>query len=369
MTTIRRSGRTRFAWFRLGALAAGMSLLMSSCFTLVAEDHRAKRPETRPWYCNAVGDGTPPGGHGNGSHVHPIYEGMTKGPLSWDDCIKLGNQLDKVLASVWGMWTRRQGEAAGWREIAHYIPGLGTHHTKGFFPGVGPGGPGGPGGPPGSGSTSTTGPTSSTSSTTQVPATFDPAKPQFLIYGGTSPDAPLMGVAYAARGGSNPPEAFAGDNDWWHLHRKICILQGEEGFEILAGAEEIPDEECTALGGRQINLGSGIWLLHVWMVPRYMLKFDVFVSGHPCLGETGPLPWEDPCWEEMAQHDPADGPLPGGHDGGGHDPHDGTSSTVGTTTPPDGTSSTVGTTTPPDGTSSTVGTTTPPDDHGHHGEH
>jgi hypothetical protein len=332
MTTVRRIGRARHAWLRVGALAVGMSLLMSSCFRWVAEDHKARAPESRPYYCNAVGEGTPPGGHGNGSHVHPIYQGMTKGKLSWDDCVQLGRELDQVLATVWGLWTRRDGEAAGWREIAHYIPGLGTHHTKNFFPGVGPIGP------PGSttttgpdGSTTTTGPTSSTSSTTQLPATFDPAKPQFLIYGGAGPDAPLMGVAYAARGGSNPPEAFAGDNDWWHLHQKICIAQGEDGFRILAGAEEIPDEECVAQGGRQINLGQGIWLLHVWIIPRYELRFDIFVSGHPCLGETAPLPWEDPCWEELAQHDPADGPLPGGHDD--HSAHD-PPPTTDTTGPP-----------------------------------
>jgi hypothetical protein len=281
--TSRTSRRVRL---RAGALVAGLSLLLSACYTQMARDHQAATPETRPYFCNAAGDGTPPGGHGNGSHVHPIYEGMTKGPLSWEDCHRLANQLDSVMAAVKGMETRSAGEAAGWRELAEYIPGLGTHHSKQF---VGPG--------------------------TEVPP-FDPAQPQFLIYGGTAPDAPLVGVAYAASGRTNPPEAFAGSNDWWHLHQKICIGPNRQ---ILAGAEEIPDEECTALGGRQVSLGQGIWLLHLWIMPGYQIKYDVFVSGHPCLGENAPLPREDPCWEEIANRDPSEGPPPGEHDHGGHD--------------------------------------------------
>jgi hypothetical protein len=294
MRSRRSSARPR-SGLRVGAVAVVLSIWLSGCYTQMARDHQAASPDTRPYFCNAVGDGTPPGGHGNGNHVHPIYQGMTKGPLSWADCLVLSNQMDVALAAVQGLETRAASEAAGWRELAEYIPGLGTHHSKEFFL-------------PGS----------------ETPP-FDPAKPQFLVYGGTGPDAPLVGLSYAASGrDGNPPEAFAGTNDWWHLHKKICMGSGRK---ILAGAEEIPDEECAALGGRQISLGEGIWLLHLWIMPDYQLKFDVFVSGHPCLGETAPLPREDACWEEIANHDPADGPLPGGGHGdhgehGGHDQHD-----------------------------------------------
>lgn len=282
MTTNGGSRRAR-RWVRLGAMAAGLALL-SGCFLTSAKVHRATSPETRPYFCNAVGDGTPLGGHGNGNHVHPIYEGMTKGELSWDDCLALAEHLDRAEDAVEGLHTRGAGEAAGWREIAQYIEGLGTHHVRGSF------NPGNPA--PGGG--------------------FDPARPTFLIYGGTTPDAPLVGLSYAAPGTADPPPAFAGTNDWWHLHQKVCF--GPNG-DILAGAEEIPDEECAALGGRQIDLGPGIWLLHIWIVPFYQVKLDVFASGHPCLGETGPLPREDECWA-LANRDPRDG-LPPGH--GEHD--------------------------------------------------
>lgn len=280
MTMGRRLGRARLL-LRSGALVLGLSLLMSSCYTAVARDHRAASPDTRPYFCNGAGDGTPIGGHGNGNHVHPIYEGMTKGPLSWDDCLQLGRELDQVIAGLWGLSTRSAAEAAGWRDVAGYIPGLGTHHSKELIPGL-------------------------------TPRPFDPTKPDFLIYGGAAPDAPLVGLGYAAPGSSNPPAAFAGTNDWWHLHQRICFKPGQG---VLAGGEEIPEEECTALGGRLFTLpGGGVWLLHVWIAPNYQLKLDVFMSGYPCLGETGPQPREDPCWE-IVNRDPALGPPPGhGHD-------------------------------------------------------
>lgn len=309
MRVSRRSKGSRLG-LRSAALAAGLSLFMSGCFYEVAENHKAVSPNTRPYYCNATGDGTPIGGHGNGSHVAPIYEGMEKGKLSWDDCFQLGRELDEVTAAVSDVLIRSAGEAAGWREVAEYIPGLGTHHAKGFFGG----GDGPPTGDDGDDSGDDGG-DGDGPPTFDLPP-FDPAEPTFLIYGGEGPNAPLVGMAYAAPGTSDPPEAFAGNNDWWHLHQKICIGPDRE---ILAGAEEIPDEECEALGGRQIALGPGIWLLHVWIVPHYQFQPDVFASGHPCLGEGGPLPWEDPCWE-LANRNPALG-LPPGTEPDDHDDH------------------------------------------------
>jgi hypothetical protein len=282
--TSRRSGRPCLRW-RAVALAAVLSTAVTGCYTQMARNHQAASPDTRPYYCNAVGDGTPPGGHGNGNHVHPIYQGMTKGPLSWQDCHRLSNQFDAMLAAVEDRPTAGDAEATGWRNYAGYIAGLGTHHSTEMIPGT-------------------------------TPKPFDPTKPDFLIYDGPGDEARLAGVGYAAPGGQNPPDAFAGTNDWWHLHQRICVGNGG----ILAGGEEISDEECAALGGRQFDLpGEGVWLLHVWVQPAFQLRFDVFASGHPCLGEDGPLPRPDPCWE-IADHDPADGPLPG-DEHGGHDAH------------------------------------------------
>lgn len=276
----------RSRYWRASALALGMSLVLASCYSRRALDQQATSPDTRPYHCDAIGEGTPPGGGhgGNGSHVNPIYEGMEKGPLSWEDCLELSAQFDLLYDAVEDLQTAGDAEAAGWTRAAPFIAGLGTHHARpGFIPVL------------------------------SVP-TFDITEPTFLIYGGNGPDAPLVGAAYELYGSDPPPEAFAGTNDWWHFHASICV-----GATPPAGVEALPDEECAARGGFQVPFpNGGHWLLHVWITPGYQTKFDVFVSGHPCLGETGVLPNDDPCWE-IVNHEPADGPLPGSeHDEHGH---------------------------------------------------
>lgn len=254
-------------------------------------DHDAADPAaSRPSFCSAVGNGSPVGGHGNGSHVAEIYAGKSKGPLSDDDCTALSAQISELVAMTEGLDTRGAAEAEGWYEIAEYIGGLGTHHTM-SFPLPTPGDADGFATPP-----------------------FEVAKPTFLIYGGESVDAPLVGAAYIFIGKGDPPAAFAGENDWWHEHNTTCI---GAGGKILAGAEEVPDEECTALGGHNIRLtgpggffgDNGNWLLHVWLEP-YEYRPDIFASGHPCMLETGVAPMDDPCWE-TAHRDPSEGPPPG----------------------------------------------------------
>jgi hypothetical protein len=254
----------------------------STEFVTQARQVQQAAPETRPWFCNAAGTGTPLSGHGNGHIVNPIYAGKTKGPLGWEDCLALSRQLDELQTNLRPYRTKAQAVAAGSLAAANYTPGLGTHHS---FPGA----IGGFG--------------------------FATARPHFLIYGGDEPDAPLMGVAWAFVG-STPPAAFAGDNDWWHMHRKACFEANPTTFppRDLAEAEEITDEQCRALGGVPTALGPGAWLLHLWLPPMDY-RLDLFASGHNCLGLTRVAPQTDPCWE-IARRDPVLG-LPTG-DGHGH---------------------------------------------------
>jgi hypothetical protein len=129
-----------------------------------------------------------------------------------------------------------------------------------------------------------------------------------------------MGVAWAYVG-SNPPAAFAGGNDWWHIHHKACFEANPTTFppKDLAEAEEITDEQCRALGGVPTDLGPGAWLLHLWLPPMDY-RLDLFASGHNCLGPSRVAPQSDPCWA-IARRDPALG-LPAGpgdeHGGHGH---------------------------------------------------
>jgi hypothetical protein len=329
-------------------------------FARQATKVRAAAADTRPWFCSGEGTGMPPSGHGNGSHVSSAYAGKSKGPLAWDDCQKLAEQLDRVVAITRGLETRDKGEAAGWLPVAgDYIPGLGTHHGKmGAMGGMGGGST--PGSIPGVDVQALTrclgdrgidvrggsmpnftdpaftdalracgAPLPAGGSPMAVPGaipgqgsgTFDETAPQFLIYGGPQPDAPLVGVAYTYMGKGGPPEGFAGGNDFWHEHNKICM----GGTGVLAGAEEVPDDHCASLGGHNVQItgpggvlgDSGNFVLHLWL-PPYEYRPDLFVSGNPCLLDSGAAPKDDPCWQ-AARRDPSPGSpahAAGAHDGG-----------------------------------------------------
>jgi hypothetical protein len=284
---------------RVAALGAVLVLSMSACLSPSSEapysaQVQAAGPNgTRPWFCNAAGDGTPISGHGNGNHVNPIYEGQHKGPLSWEDCVTLGGQLDQLLRVVRPWDTRAEGEAAGWKVGAEYIAGLGTHHSR-------------------NGALAAFGAT-----------TFDLLAPQFLIYGGTTPDSPLVGVAYSLQGRVAIPPAFAGTNDWWHHHKKVCadFNAGVWPPPILAGAEEISDEACKAIKATNVNFplpNGGLNLLHLWINPPNEYRLDLFASGHNCLLAERIAPQSDPCWD-IAHRDPSLGLPPG--TGTGHGDH------------------------------------------------
>ena len=264
-------GRWRSARARAGALAVGMVLVTSACFFEAAAHHERVSPETRPWFCNATGDGTPATGHGNGNHVYETYLGQVKGPLPWEVCKQLATQLDVALKANERWPTKGRAEADGWSQVAQYIPGLGTHHAKGL----------------------------------RLSSPFDPADPTYLIYGGRESSAPLVGLAFSTGKGADgkPPEGFAGTNDWYHLHQKVC-MRGL--FEILAGAEEITDAQCQTLGGSQIGLNT--FLLHLWIIPGYEHRVDLFSSANPCLLANGPAPAGDPCWIDVGR-DPATVPT------------------------------------------------------------
>jgi hypothetical protein len=284
---------------RVGAIVASATLVLG-CTSVGTGDHpygdqvnliRQILPDSRPWFCNAAGNGTPLSGHGNGSHVNPIYEGQRKGPLTWDECVALGRQLDELYLTIKPWDTRGKGEAAGWKVGAEYIEGLGSHHSR-------------------NGAMAAFGAT-----------TWDLKAPQFLIYGGKAPDSPLVGVAYSLQGSVAIPPAFAGSNDWWHHHKKVCANFGAGVWPppILAGAEEISDEACKAMNAVNFPLpNGGLNLLHLWINPPYEYRLDIFASGHNCLMSESVAPPTDACWS-IAHRDPSLG-LPEGS-GGEHDEH------------------------------------------------
>jgi hypothetical protein len=110
--------------------------------------------------------------------------------------------------------------------------------------------------------------------------TFEAAKPEMLLYDGTSPDSQLQGVAYFVLSGKdNPPEGFAGPNDHWHQHIGLCLKGGQ-----VIGGEKVSAEECKERGGKKATL-DGAWLVHAWVVPGWESPEGVFSAENPNIGK------------------------------------------------------------------------------------
>lgn len=244
---------------KVGARVAGfvaLALVVSGCFRPLALAHQQDSPDTRPFWCESTG--------GEGTHGSAYYTnlGITKGMLSWEDCLALSDNLDASLQYAMQWPTRGEAEAAGWNAQVNYVKGMGTHHALG----------------------------------NPLQGAFDPNKPNFLQYDGNGPDAKLVGMSwYVENGTEAPPAGFPGDNDWWHVHEYLCI-SNSTGLVIGDG---ITDAQCTSLGGTNVFLGN-YWMVHTWIVPGWFAQPDIFINHHPCLLAGGPAAAGDPCWDLAA---------------------------------------------------------------------
>jgi hypothetical protein len=245
----------RFPARRISALArvptiGVLVLVLSGCFSAQAIAHRQSNPNSRPWFCESELMPDEPGA------AHYLEMGVSKGMLSWNDCLLVAAQFDEALTYAKQWPTRGEAEADGWTARVNYATGMGTHHARG----------------------------------NPLQGTFDPTRPTFLQYGGNTPDAKLVGISwYVENGPDEPPAGFAGDNDWWHVHEYLCI-SNTSGLVVFDG-------RCpTGVNGSTVYLGN-YWLLHAWIVPDWEHRSDVFVGHHPCLLPSGPAAHDDPCWE------------------------------------------------------------------------
>ncbi len=276
MTTM-RFRRTAKHTSLLVLLAVG-ALLMSSCYYFpTAYNHQQGDPSTRPWFCDSTGN--------TGGHGAEFYVGVNKGLLSWDDCKTVSAQFDLALGYAEQYPTAGAAEAAGFHKMVNYVAGMGTHHVAagGFTaadltaPGFDPTNPVFPG--------------------TELDGHFDPAKPEFLMYDGNGPGAKLVGMAYYVHTSTGqPPAGFAGDNDWWHVHNRLCVRTSD----VLVVGEDMSDATCTSIGGVNLHLDN-YYMLHAWIVPGWEIRGDVFRGHHPCLAASGPVTDPaDPCWDMAA---------------------------------------------------------------------
>jgi hypothetical protein len=227
---------------RLGIVAIAVAglMLLSGC------DLASYMPGTpRPYWCDptdtAVNDG----------HTTAFFNFYTtpKGPLSQSDCqmVDVDIQTARNFASHYP--TVAAVEAAGWKLATVYTPGQGAHFVD----------------------------------PSRVTGPFDPEKPNYLMYNGTSPTNNLVGMMFLVDTGSSttPPAGFPGANDHWHNHGPLCVRNSDQ---VVIG--EIPPmtaAQCTAQGGTVTDLSSQ-WMVHVWL-PVYAgwQATDIFNVSHPSL--------------------------------------------------------------------------------------
>jgi hypothetical protein len=240
-------------------VAGALLFLLAACqpiYTEAAQEHSETSPDTRPWWCDSTG-----GGHGDHVMDPDPYEGIVKGELSWADCKTNSILFDMAVEYVTRWPTEGEAEDAGFHQVVPYAAGMGTHHTN--------------------------------LDLQNIDDQFKGWEPEFLMYDGNGRDAKLTGMAWWVESEGGPPEGFAGDNDWWHQHRNVCLSQN---FTWLG--QNISAEDCAAMGGIHLP-NEDMWMVHAWILPDWQIQFDVFQNHHPCLPWSGPITdRSDPCWME-----------------------------------------------------------------------
>jgi hypothetical protein len=199
---------------------------------------------------------------GNSGHGHrgpvPIE------PIDAATRHELAGQIAQANSVIARLPTVADAEAAGYRRVSPYVPCIAAHYVKtGALMGNG----------------------------------FDPGEPEVVLYAGTDPDSQVVGLSYLVFGGDEP-EGFAGPNDPWHNHERLCLADGG-----VIGIETATPEGCAARGGRMRNVGN-IWMTHMWNVPAWESSWGMFSSEHPDLGgrmgdiDASPDPEADDTWFE-----------------------------------------------------------------------
>ena len=140
--------------------------------------------------------------------------------------------------------TVTSAEAAGYRMIAPYVPGIAAHYMQ-FG---------------------------------NVDGRFDIERPEMLLFDGTSPGSEIVGLSYYVLA-ERAPEGFVGPNDHWHRHLGLCISRTQT---LVIGGERTTAEECARRGGFKSS-GTNGWMNHVWVVPGWESPRGVFSAENPDL--------------------------------------------------------------------------------------
>jgi hypothetical protein len=178
------------------------------------------------------------------------HEHTTDEPLTADERVQLARQLAATSELTERYPTLGDAQAAGWRQAGPFAPGLGTHFSGPDFR-MNPDGDMDP-------------------EDLQVP---------MLVFDGLDADAPLAGFMYMAYGTEGEPEGFAGPNDHWHFHERVCIVRGADGSittPLGADVEDVTAEMCEDVGGTFVEFTG--YMVHVWNVPGYESPDGMFTE-------------------------------------------------------------------------------------------
>jgi hypothetical protein len=181
----------------------------------------------------------------NGTMTHTLDPEPWNPLTSRSECAQLANELERARAVIEKYPTVADGEAAGYRRIAGYVPGIAAHYIK----------------------------------VSNLTDGFNLDQPEMLLYDGTDPGSHIVGLSYYIfkPGDDEPTEGFTGNNDHYHRHFGLCLRNGQ----VIGGNNTSP-EDCAARGGGVLN-GTAGWMSHVWLVPGCESDWGVFSGANPAL--------------------------------------------------------------------------------------
>jgi hypothetical protein len=193
--------------------------------------------------------GADDGGFSQLANGHQHERGSNE-PLTPEQTVALAGQLAATAELVERYPTIADAEAAGWRRAGPFSPGLGTHYM----------GPNFAANPDGD---------------------MDPEDllAPMLVYDGLAADAKLAGFMYLTYGRDTEPEGFAGPNDHWHYHERVCLRTGAGGVIDTPFGADLPgltEQMCHDAGGSFIKLTG--YMVHVWNVPGYESPDGMFTE-------------------------------------------------------------------------------------------
>jgi hypothetical protein len=171
-------------------------------------------------------------------------------PLTARERVLLARQLAATTPLIARYPTLGAAESAGWKRAGPFSPGLGTHYQA-------------PGGIDFS-----------------VPGTD--LRAPMLIFDGIGKNAPLAGFMFLSYGSKTAPQGFAGPNDNWHYHSKVCITinaKGEIDTPYGADNDAVTNEMCAGVHGQMIQYTG--YMVHVWNVPGYESPDGMFTELNP----------------------------------------------------------------------------------------